>query len=162
MKKTFAGLTALVLAGAVASTTFAHLAHADTAVEAALKARQSHMQLYAFNIGLLGGMAKGEIDYNADAASAAATNLAALAKLDQSRYWPEGSSTLDLSPDQTAALPDIWDDDSEIGAKAMALVEATAAMESAAGNGLDSLRGAIGAVGESCGGCHKPYRQSDD
>ncbi|KPP87776.1 MAG: Cytochrome c556 [Rhodobacteraceae bacterium HLUCCO07] len=159
MKKTFTGLSALVLAGAVGSTT---LAQEDAAIEAALKARQSHMQLYAFNIGLLGGMAKGEIEYDADTASAAAGNLAALAKLDQSRYWPEGSSTLELSPDQTSALPDIWDDDSDIGEKAMDLVEATAEMETAAGDGLDSLRGAIGAVGESCSGCHKPYRQSDD
>lgn len=159
MMKTFTGLTALVLAGAVATTT---LAQDDAAIKAAVDARQAHMSLYAFNIGLLGGMAKGEIDYDADAASAAAGNLAALARVDQSRYWPEGSSTLDLDAEQTAALPDIWDEGSDIGAKAMALVESTTAMEAAAGNGLDALRGAIGAVGSSCGDCHKAYRQPNN
>ena len=39
------------------------------------------MQLYAFNISHLGAMAKGEVDYDAAAASAAANNLAALAAL---------------------------------------------------------------------------------
>lgn len=159
MKKTFAGLSALVLAGAVASTTFAQ---DDRAIKAAVDARQAHMKLYAFNIGLLGGMAKGEIDYDAETASAAAGNLAALAKVDQSRYWPEGSSTLELGSDETEALPDIWDEGSDIGAKAMDLVEATTAMEAAAGDGLDALRGAIGPVGSSCGDCHKAYRQSDE
>ena len=44
-----------------------------------VEARQSLMHLYAFNLGLLGGMAKGEIEYDAEAAGAAASNLAALA-----------------------------------------------------------------------------------
>ena len=41
---------------------------------AAVKARQSAMTLYSFNLGLLGGMAKGDIEYDADAASAAQTS----------------------------------------------------------------------------------------
>lgn len=159
MMKTFAGLSALVLAGAVATTTFAQ---GDAAINAAVNARQAHMSLYAFNIGLLGGMAKGEIDYDADAASGAAANLAALARIDQSRYWPRGSSTFDLGVEQTEALPEIWDEGSDIGAKAAALVEAATAMEAAAGNGLDALRGAIGPVGSRCGDCHKAYRQPND
>ena len=32
-------------------------------------ARQSHMQLYAHNLGILGGMAQGKMDYDADAAA---------------------------------------------------------------------------------------------
>ena len=59
----------------------------------AIAARKAHMDLYAFNLGLVGGMARGNIEYDADAASAAAANIAALSKIDQSRYWPEGTST---------------------------------------------------------------------
>ena len=41
-------------------------------VEAAIKARKAQMQLYAFNLGLLGDMAKGAVAYDASAAAAAA------------------------------------------------------------------------------------------
>ena len=53
----------------------------------AVAARKAHMDLYSFNLGMLGAMAKGETEYNADAAKAAAGNLAALAQLNQSAYW---------------------------------------------------------------------------
>ena len=61
-----------VLAAAVIATSAVGDSHADKAILAAVKARQSQMTLYSFNIGLLGGMAKGEIEYDADAAMAAA------------------------------------------------------------------------------------------
>jgi cytochrome c556 len=159
MKKTLAAVSALILTGAVAGTAIGE-SHADPAVMAAVKARQAQMQLYAFNIGLLGGMAKGDIAYDAGAAGAAASNLAALTRMDQSRMWPQGSDTMTLGT-ATRALPDIWDAGSEVRAKGMALGDAAAAMEGAAGGGLDSLKGAMGALGGACGGCHKAYRQPD-
>lgn len=160
MKKTFAALAGLALAGAVAGAAIGE-SHMDPAVAAAVKARQSQMRLYAFNIGLLGGMAKGAIAYEADAASKAASNLAALSKLDQSRLWPEGSDNFELG-DATAALPAIWDKSSDVMAKGMALAEAAAAMEEAAGGGLDALKAGMGALGGACGACHKAYRQPKD
>lgn len=155
-------LIAGVIAAGVIGTTAISDSHADKATMSAIKARQSLMSLQAFNIGLLGGMAKGEVEYNADAATAAATNLAALAKMDQSRMWPPGSDNAALGDDVTEALPAIWAADSKIGDDAMALVEATAAMQTAAGEGLDALRGAIGPVGKACGGCHENYRKAND
>ena len=158
MKKTFTALSAALLAGAFATTAVGE-SHANPAVMGAVKARKAQMQLYAFNIGLLGGMAKGEIDYDADAAGKAAANLAALTRLDQSRMWPPGSDNEALGMDATEALPKIWAADSDIMTKGMALGEAAAAMEGAAGGGLDALKAAIGPLGGSCGGCHKVYRQ---
>lgn len=155
-----------VLSGLIASGVFATAAtsdsHADKAMLSAVKARQSVMTLYSFNIGLLGGMAKGAVEYDADAASAAAANLAALATMDQTRMWPAGSDNETLGDDVTEALPVIWSADSKIGEAAMALADAATAMETAAGGGLDSLRGAMGAVGKSCGGCHETYRKPKD
>ena len=58
------------LALAAATTTTLAESHVDPAIAGAIKARQAHMQLYAFNLGTLGGMAQGKIDYDADAASA--------------------------------------------------------------------------------------------
>lgn len=148
-----------VLAAAVIATSAIGDGHTDKAVQGAVKARKAQMQLYSFNLGLLGGMAKGEVDYDADAASAAAANLAALSQLDQSRFWPQGSDNATLGADATRALPAIWEAGSTAGEKGMAFVTAATAMEQAAGGGLDSLRGAMGAVGRSCGGCHESYRQ---
>jgi cytochrome c556 len=160
MKLSIAALSGLILAGAVASTAIGDGNHDAESAKAAIKARQAQMTLYAFNIGVLGGMAKGETDYDAATASKAASNLATLATLDQSRMWPPGSDNFELGGEVTAALPAIWAADSDIGAKGMAFAEAAAAMNGAAGNGLEALRGAMGALGNSCGGCHKAYRQS--
>lgn len=126
----------------------------------AITARQSQMQLYGFNIGLLGGMAKEEIPYDAEAAAAAANNLAMLASLNQSRYWPPGSDSDNV--EGTRALPAIWEDGSDIGDKAAEFSAAVAAMQAAAGTDLDSLKGAIGALGGACGSCHRAYRLSQN
>lgn len=150
----FATAAAILVSGAA----FAE-SHVDPAIAGAIKARQSQMTLYAFNLGVLGGMAQDKIPYDAGAASAAAANLVALLSLDQSRYWPEGSDN--ASVDGTRALPAIWQDEAGVGEKAGALKEAVAAMDAAAGMDLDSLKAAMGPLGGACGGCHKAYRQSE-
>lgn len=147
------------LVAAVLATSAIGDSHADKAIAAAVKARQSQMTLNSFNIGLLGGMAKGDIEYDADAATAAARNLAALSQLDQSRLWPKGSDNVSLGADNTRALPAIWEAGSTVGDKGMALATAAIALEQAAGGGLDALQGAMGAVGKACGDCHETYRQ---
>lgn len=148
-----------ILAAAVLATSAQSDGHADKAVAAAVKARKAQMTLYSHHLGLLGGMAKGDVAYDADAATAAARSLAALSQLDQSRLWPKGSDNATLGPEATRSLPAIWEAGSEAGDMGMALATAAATLEQAAGGGLDALRGAMGAVGKSCGGCHKAYRQ---
>ena len=134
---------------------------ADAHLDAAVKARKAHMQLYAFNLGQLGGMAKGEIDYDAEAASAAAANLADLASLNQARYWPQGSDNFAMG-EETRALPALWDNIDDVMKISGDLEDATATLASAAGQDLDSLRAALGDVGKACGACHEDYRQSND
>ena len=126
----------------------------------AVKARKAHMQLYAFNLGVLGGMAKGEVEYNADAASAAAANLSALTKLDQMAYWVPGTDS--DSVEGSRSLAKIWDNVPDVVSKSEALAAAAATMEGAAGGGLESLQSAMGPLGGSCGDCHKAYRLSDN
>ena len=101
-------------------------------------------------------MARGRMDYDADAASKAANNLALLVQLDQSRMWPQGSDN--ASYDGTRALPAIWENFPDVGAKGMALFEAAMALNEAAGTDLASLQSAMGPVGAACGACHKSYR----
>jgi len=154
MTKLLSGLLAagLCLAGAAQ-------AQDAKAIQGAIKARQATMQLYAFNLGILGAMAKGDADYNADAATAAAGNLVKLSTQNQMAYWPEGSDN--ASAEGTKALPAIWEDMEGIVKASAALSDAAMAMESAAGTDLASLQGAMGALGGACGGCHKAYRASN-
>lgn len=151
--------TAALLAALAAPVALAE-SHADKAALAAVKARQAHMQLYAHNLGVLGGMARGNAEYDAGAAQAAAANLAALSQLNQMSYWMPGTSNAEL--EETRALPAIWEDGSDIGAKSQGLVEAAMQMEAAAGEGLESLQGAMQALGGACGACHKVYREADN
>ncbi|MEL7150185.1 MAG: cytochrome c [Pseudomonadota bacterium] len=149
-------LVALCLAGGVAAASTAIAGgHAGNP---AVTARNAHMQLYSFNLGMLGSMAKGETEYDAEAASAAASNLAALAALNQRAYWVPGTSSDDL-PDESRALPAIWEEGSKAGEIGASFAEAAAALAAVAGDGKDAMAAAIGPVGKGCGDCHKAYRK---
>jgi cytochrome c556 len=121
-------------------------------------ARQSVMKLYSFYMGQLGAMAKGKMEYNAKTAQGAANGLLALATLDTSKMWVPGSGN-DKLGDKTRAKPEIWSTYPKVAEKGKALVTALGGFVKVAGTGLDGLRGGIGPVGKSCGGCHKPFRE---
>ncbi|WP_281982115.1 c-type cytochrome [Thalassorhabdomicrobium marinisediminis] len=155
-------MKSLPLLAGLATLALGTLVHADahSDLPPAVKARQAHMQLYAHNLGVLGGMAQEKIDYDAAAASAAAANLAALAQLDQSSYWPEGTDNASI--EGTKALPAIWTDFDGVMTANEGLVEASAAMSDVAGDGLDALKGAMRPLGQACSACHQDYRQRDN
>jgi cytochrome c556 len=121
-----------------------------------IKARQGIMAYRALQLGVLGKMAKGEMDYDAAAAQKAADNLMSTVTLDASMLWPQGSDN-SANPASTA-LAAIWADGSDIGDKAKAFAEAATAMQSAAGTDLASLQGAMAGLGGACGACHKAFR----
>ncbi len=148
-RATFA--TVAILSAAVFGTAIAHESE-----NPAVKARTSVMQLYAFELGTLGAMAKGEVEYNAEAAQKAADSLVAVTQVDQSNMWPVGSDS--VSDPSSRALPAIWENFPDVAAKGMAMSEAALAMQSAAGQDLESLRGAMSALGGACSACHKAYR----
>lgn len=147
-------LATCAAAGILASTP----SMGNEAMEKAIKARKAQMQLYSWNLGALGAMAKGSVDYNADAASSAANNLLALVKLDTMTMWPQGSDSTAM-PGKTRTKVEAWTTWPAIGEKQTAMVDAATALAAAAGGGLDSLRGAMGAAGKGCGGCHETYRE---
>lgn len=147
----------LLTAGAVAVATLGvTAAAANPQLEAAVRARKAQMQLYGFNVGILGGMAQGNIPYDAATAQAAADNLVALASLSKTLQWPEGSDNAAM-PD-SRALPALWANLDDFAAKYDALATAAAAMQGAAGQGLDALKGAMGGIGAACAACHEAYR----
>lgn len=121
--------------------------------------RMNLMNMVSFFTGQLGDMARGKVDYDAEAAQAAADNLLKLASLDETTLWPAGSDNQSEGMNnKTRAKANIWSDMSGFMAKQNDLTTAAEAMAANAGNGLDGLRSSMGDVGNSCKGCHREYR----
>ncbi len=160
MKKFFIGVLATVALGA---TTFVALAQDEVPFQNQIEARQSFMNVYKFNLMILGAMAREKMPYDAEQASAAANNLLAASKMSNGAMWPAGS---DMGAEGlegvTAAKPDMWASMPKVGEKSLALTEALEAMAAVAGDGLGAVRSNMGAVGDGCKGCHEPFRASDD
>lgn len=126
---------------------------------APVQARQGQFQIMALNIGVLGNMARGNTEYDAEAASTAAANLVAISQIDQSFHWPEGTDNFAL--EGTRALPAIWENLPDVVAKWTAFGSAAEGLAAVAGDGLEPMRAALGPVGGTCGACHDAYRASE-
>ncbi len=149
---------ALAATAAAVLTTFVAAQGMDP-LQAAVQARQSQMFLFQFNLMTLGGMAQGNVPYDAAAATAAANNLVALSSIDQSSYWLPGTAMGEV--EGTHAKPELFQNIEDVAAKVGALNDAAAAMATAAGADLASLQGAMQALGGACGACHQAYRAQD-
>ena len=123
----------------------------------AIEARQGQFKLFAHNFAVLGGMAQGRMEYDADMAQTAADNMFHLTRHDQARLWPEGTDS--FAVDDTRAKPAIWENLDDFVAKFTDLQDAVEAMQPVVGDGLDALQGAVGRVGGTCQACHESYRE---
>lgn len=122
----------------------------------AVKARNAHMGLYGFNLGILSAMAKGEAEYNAALASEAASDLATLTAFKQSAYWPEGTAQGEV--DGSRAKSEIWIDTAGWNDAQAMMAASASALSEVAGNGLEALQAGMADAGKACGTCHKAYR----
>lgn len=156
MSKQFLLPIAAIAASFILSTTASGDGHADKALTAAIEARQAQMQLISYNMGILGGMAKSETPFDSAVATAAARNLASVARLDRSILWPEGSVQGEV-PD-TRAKAEIWTDAAGYDKASVDLENAADGLIAAAGQDLAALQTAMGAAGQTCSACHKAYR----
>ncbi len=127
--------------------------------EAAIKARQGQFRIMALNLGVLGGIAKGEIEYDAEVAQAAADNLVTISAINQSFNWPEGSDN--ESVENTRALPKIWENLPDVISKWQDFGTAAATMQTAAAEGPEAIGAGLQEVGGACKACHDEYRESD-
>lgn len=160
MTKTITFATISSLLGLAALSTFAQ---EKSTFENQIEARQSFMRVYAFNLGLLGSMAKGETPYDAQRATDAAENLLANSKMKNGAMWPAGSDA--DAPGLvgvTRAKAVIWSSFPEVGEKHQALTDALTELVAVAGDGLDAVRSNMGAVGNGCKGCHEPFRVPEE
>ncbi len=148
-----ARIATAALALAIAAAPAATLAQ-DT--DAAVGARQGQFKIMALNLGVLGGMARGQMPYDADIAQGAADNLVAISSLAQGAMWPEGSDNIML--DITRAQPTIWDDNADFLAKWGDFGTAAASLQTVAADGQEALGPALGQLGETCKACHEAHR----
>lgn len=148
MQKTLAALgTAVMLAAPAAQA---------QDIEQAVKARQGQFQIMAINLGILGGMARGKTDYDAEAAQAAADSLVAISGVNPGPLWPEGSDSMSI--DGTRAEPAIWDNLPDVVSKWNDFGAAAMTLQASAGDGQSALGPLLGQVGGACKACHDNYR----
>ena len=121
-----------------------------------LKARQGQFRIMAINLGIIGDMAKGEAEYDAEAAQSAADSIVAVSMINQGPLWPEGSSEMDL--DGTRAKVEIWDNFDDFASKWGAVNEKAMGLQEVAATGQEALGPALGQLGGTCKACHDEYR----
>lgn len=126
------------------------LAHDDVSgLPADVAARMTVMTQIKDAMAPLGGMAKGAVVFDADAAQAAVASL-----LDASERTAAAFEA-NVSDPKSEALPAIWENWDDFVAKADDL---TFAAESWDVSSLDRLRAGMGNIGAACSACHKSYR----
>ena len=127
------------------------IAFAGDATDPTVKARQDLMDSNGGAMKALGGMAKGEIAFDAAAAAAAQATLVANAADIAAKFKDQATDPA------SRAKPEIWTNWDDFAAKAGDLGKAAAALDTAS---LDTLKAGLGAVGGACGACHKLYKAS--
>ena len=142
-------LTVAVLAVALFA---AAAAQATGDPDEAIKYRQMVMSSLGSHIGAIAAVLKGKVAHNGHILGHAKAMQAASRMLD------------DIFPDDsdfglTRAKPDIWQQPGKFKTVKKAFQDASVVLVQAAESGdMGAIGAALGAVGKSCGGCHKPFR----
>jgi cytochrome c556 len=140
-----------------AAFTFGSVAQAQD-FDNQIAARQGMFQMNGVSLGLLAGMVRGRIDYDAELAQAAADNLVNVSQFNMAPLWPEGSDSGAI--EGTAVLPAIWENYDDFLVKFSDFGEAALVMQAAAGEGNDAIGAAMRGLGGTCGACHDTYQKS--
>ena len=147
-------LSAIGLSVALIATASVAGSHALKDLEKPVAARHHQMQMVAYHIGILGAVAKGEMEYDAAMVSASASNIAALASMERATLWIEG--TEQGVSKGSRAKAEIWSDPDGFAEKFKAMADASTALIGAAD--AAAVGAGIGALGGSCKACHEKYR----
>lgn len=149
---------ALIATIAVTSLLFANSgrAHFDED-EMAQSYRQSWFAMVAINFGPMVAMLKGEMPWNDEAMKGFADQFAALANMDISRGFAEGTDK-----GTTRAKPEIWENKADFEQKMADLTTAANGLQSAvAGGNKKEIGKQIGAAGKACKACHDEYKSEN-
>ena len=145
-------ISATIIAGAV----FAG-GHAEKKpFENEINARRGSMHIQEYNLSVLGNMARGNTEYNADAAAGAAKNVYSALTIFQPGAWPPGSDA--SAVEGTRAKAEIWQNFPDVMEKMNAAIAEAQTMSEVAGNGLEAVQAQMRPLGQACTACHREYR----
>lgn len=129
-------------------TASAALAHSGVK-DPNVMARMNLMGEVKDNMGVLGGMAKGKMAFDADKAAMAKAGLIANAQAIPAAF------EINAMDPKSEALPAIWENWEDFVTKASAMETAVGTLDVSS---AEAIQGGLRSVGGSCGGCHKSYR----
>ena len=121
-----------------------------------VKYRQSVMKAIGGHTGAIAAVVKGEVSFGAHVANhARGIKDMSLIVPD---IFPPNSGPMDYA--DTGALPAIWEQQAKFKEAITAFQSAAAKFaEIAEGGDRQAIAAGLGALGNACGGCHKPFRQ---
>ncbi len=124
--------------------------------EKVIKYRQTVMKSLGTHMGGIAAVVKGEVSFVGHVPGHAA-GIAAISKMMVDMFPKDSDFGV------TRARPEIWTrwDDFVKAAKAME-VEAAKLVEVAGSGDRGAIGAQLGAVGKTCGGCHKPFREKKE
>jgi cytochrome c556 len=147
-------MTRLLIAAALGLATALPAAAQFRNAEAAIKYRQSVMQVQSFHLGRIFAMANGRAPFDA---KVVASDAALLDVIDKLPFVAFGEGT-----DKGAvhrARPQIWAEKAKFDAAALKMQEEVAKLNAAAKTGDQAqIKAAVGAAAQSCDDCHDAYR----
>ncbi|MBP6463533.1 MAG: cytochrome c [Rubrivivax sp.] len=146
-------MTRLILAAVIGLTTALPAAAQFKNAEAAIKYRQSVMQVQNHHLGRIFAMVNGRMPFDAKVAAEDAALLDTIDKL------PFVAFIDGTDKGETNAKSEIWKQRAKFDAAALKMQEDVAKLNAAAKTGsLDAIKAAAGAVGQSCKACHDDYQ----
>lgn len=117
--------------------------------------RQGLFKVLGYNMGAIGGMARGAVEFDAAIAERNANRIAMLAPMIPELFASD-TRTFDVT---TEALPIIWDNKAQFEEKAANLIAAAETFAAVARSGDQrAITAAIRPFGATCGNCHETFR----
>ncbi|SMO75666.1 c-type cytochrome [Paracoccus laeviglucosivorans] len=151
--------TAVALAAFSLTVPLTAQAQDEGPIQQVIEARHGFFTMLSRNMGVLAGMAKGDIAYDEAAATTAAANIEALTHYDLPGLFIEGSDSQTASADDSAAKPEIWQNMDDFRTKFQGLAEAASGASEAVKGGQESVGPVVGKLGQACKACHDDYRE---
>ncbi|WP_260294211.1 c-type cytochrome [Sedimenticola hydrogenitrophicus] len=145
-------ITCLLASGAASTSGMA-----QESTQAAIDFRASVMTTFKWYVQPMGAMAKGKIPFDAARFKSRAEGLANATRLDVSEGFPEGSI------EESDAKPEIWDNWDEFLSNYRNLQDEADKLQQVAATGDEkAMLAQFKKTAETCGGCHKKFRQKKE
>lgn len=149
--------TSLKVSALVLTLLFTGTLKADPfeSAEQAVEYRQQAFSMIRTNFGILAGMARNEIPFNADEAKSRAQAVYHLTHIPWQGFQGKGANTQGISD----ARPGIWQNMTDFEDRAATLQAAAKELLEATESGsMNTIRPKFMAVARSCQQCHEQYR----